>query len=85
MTQYNREELSLILQVLAGITLTMGLAFTLSIYSGLTPGFEMIIAAIGLAIIIGCWGGMKHLGFMVTVILAVILFAIYFNFAALLG
>lgn len=77
MTQYNQEELSLILQVLAGITLTMGLAFTLS-SSGLTPGVEMIIAAIGVAIIIGCWGGIKHIGFMVTVILVAILFALYF-------
>ncbi|MDN4493401.1 hypothetical protein [Ureibacillus aquaedulcis] len=85
MTQYNSEELSLILQVIAGITLTMGMAFTLSVYHGSVPGFALIGAAVGLAIIIGCWGGMKHLGFMVAIILVSIVLSIYFNFSALLG
>lgn len=85
MTQYNREELSLILQVLAGITLTMGFAFAISAYNGAVPMFVLIGSAVGLAIIIGCWGGIKHLGFMVTIILISIVFAIYFNLGALLG
>ncbi|HWL12596.1 MAG TPA: hypothetical protein VNQ57_06365 [Ureibacillus sp.] len=85
MTQYNREELSLILQVLAGITLTMGAAFALIAYNGDVPAFVLIAAAVGLAIIIGCWVGIRHLGFMVTIIIAAIVFAVFFNFGALLG
>lgn len=80
MTQYNREELSLILQVLAGITITMGFAFALSAYYSVVPAFVLIGSAVGLAIIIGCWAGMKHLAFMVTIILTSIVFAIYFIF-----
>ncbi|MDI7742170.1 hypothetical protein QMK38_09175 [Lysinibacillus fusiformis] len=80
MTQYNREELSLILQVLAGITLTMGFAFTLSAYNSVVPAYVLIGAAVGLAIIIGCWAGIKHLAFMAAIILTSIVFAIYFSF-----
>lgn len=79
MTQYNREELSLTLQVLAGITLTMGFAFTLSAYNSDVPAFVLIGSAVGLAIIFGCWGGIKHIGFMSSIILTSIVFAIYFN------
>ena len=83
MTQYNREELSLIIQVLAGILVTMGAAFALSEYYGAISGLALIVGAIGLAIIIGCWVGIKHLGFMVTIIISSIVFALCFNFGAL--
>jgi len=83
MTQYNREELSLIFQVLAGITLTVGYAFTISVYNSFVPAFALIGSAVGLAIIIGCWIGIKHLGFMIAIIMTSIIFAMYFNFGAM--
>ncbi|QCR32785.1 hypothetical protein [Lysinibacillus sp. SGAir0095] len=83
MTEYNREELSLIFQVLAGITLTVGYAFTISVYNSVVPAFALIGSAVGLAIIIGCWIGIKHLGFMLSIIMASIIFALYFNFGAM--
>ena len=83
MTQYNREELSLIFQVLAGILITMGAAYALSVYYGAISGLALIIGAVGLAIIIGCWVGIKHIGFMVTIILGAIIFAFSFNFGAM--
>ncbi|MFC7684796.1 hypothetical protein [Ureibacillus sp. GCM10028918] len=83
MTEYNREELSLIIQVLAGITLTVGYAFAISVYNTVVPFFALIGTAVGLATIIGCWIGIKHLGFMLTLIMASIIFAIYFNFGAM--
>ncbi|HWK22366.1 MAG TPA: hypothetical protein VNS08_04960 [Ureibacillus sp.] len=85
MTQYNREELSLVFQLLAGITFIMGIAFTLSAYFGEVSGIVLIGSAVGLAIIIGCWVGIKHLGFMLSIIMASIVFTTYFNFGALLG
>ncbi|MEK9198592.1 hypothetical protein ACH0B5_16000 [Ureibacillus sp. 179-F W5.1 NHS] len=83
MTEYNRDELVTILQVLAGITLTVGYAFTINVYNSSVPAFALIGSAVGLAIIIGCWIGLKHLGFMLTMIFTSIVFAIYFNFGAM--
>lgn len=83
MTQYNREELSDIFQALAGIFLIFGLARTILTYNGSVPGFAIIGVAVGLAIIVGCWIGLKHLHFMVTMIVTAIVLAIYFNFGSI--
>ncbi len=83
MTEYNREELSDIFQVLAGIFLIFGYATTILSFNGSVPGFALIGSAVGLAIIVGCWIGARHVFFMVSMILTSIVLAIYFNFGAL--
>lgn len=83
MTQYNREELSNTFQALAGIFLIFGMAKTFLTFNGSVPGFAIIGAAVGLAIIVGCWVGRRHIHFMATMIVTSIVLAIYFNFGSL--
>ncbi|MEK9198598.1 hypothetical protein ACH0B5_16550 [Ureibacillus sp. 179-F W5.1 NHS] len=83
MTEYNRDELLTIIQMLAGITLTVGYAFSIAHFHSTVPAFALIGSAVGLAIIVGCWLGLKHLTFMLTIILTSIIYAIYFNFGAM--
>src|SRR4051812_16382115 len=83
MTAYNRIELSNVLQALAGIFLIFGIARTILTFNGSVPGFALIGSAIGLAIIVGCWVGARHLHFMVTMIIASVVLSIYFNFGSL--
>lgn len=83
MTEYNREELSDIFQVLAGIFLIFGFARTIGAYFGTVPSFALIGSAVGLAIIVGCWVGARHVHFMASMILMSVVLAIYFNFGAI--
>lgn len=83
MTEYNREELSDILQVLAGIFLIFGLATAFLSFNGSVPGFALIGSAVGLAIIVGCWVGVRHVFFMTSMILMSFVLALYYNFGAL--
>lgn len=83
MTDYNREELSNIIQVLAGIFLIFGTATSILSFIGSVPGFALLGTAVGLAIIVGCWVGERHVHFMSSMILTSFVLAIYFNFGAL--
>ncbi|RTQ93121.1 hypothetical protein [Lysinibacillus telephonicus] len=85
MTEYNREELFLIIQMLAGITFTAGCAFSIETFYGTVPAFALIGSAVGLSIIIGCWLGAEHVAFMFTIIVTAVVFSIYFNFGTLFG
>ncbi|MFP3917867.1 hypothetical protein U5N28_08665 [Lysinibacillus telephonicus] len=85
MSEYNKEELFLIIQVLAGITLTAGYALSIENYYGAVPAFALIGSAVGLSIIIGCWLGAEHVAFMLTIIVTAVVFSIYFNFGTLFG
>ncbi|MBD8026140.1 hypothetical protein H9636_05655 [Ureibacillus sp. Re31] len=83
MSEYSRDELFTIIQMLAGITLTVGYAFSVANFHQTVPAFALIGSAVGLAIIIGCWLGLKHLTFMLAMIITSIIYAIYFNFGAM--
>jgi energy-coupling factor transporter transmembrane protein EcfT len=83
MTEYNREELSNIFQILAGILLVFGISTTILSFNGSVPAFALIGSAVGLAIIVGCWVGVRHVFFMVSMILMSFVLSIYFNFGAL--
>nr|WP_106779761.1 hypothetical protein [Lysinibacillus timonensis] len=83
MTEYNRRELSDILQVLAGILLIAGFAKTIAVLHGSVPGFALIGLAVGLAIIVGCWVGARHIFFMTSIVLMSIVFAIVSIFTSL--
>ncbi|MFC7684801.1 hypothetical protein [Ureibacillus sp. GCM10028918] len=83
MTEYNRNELYTIMQVLAGITLITGYALAINNYNGNVPAFTLIGAALGLAIILACWIGRKHLGFIISLVAMSVVLSVFFIVGAI--
>ena len=63
MSQYNKEELNLVIQALVPLSLVAGLAIFLISNSGGFPWFTLLGTSIGLSIIILSWLGRKSLYF----------------------
>lgn len=83
MTEYNRDELYTIIQVLAGITLITGYALAINNYNGYVPAFSLIGSALGFAIILACWIGRRHLGFIISSIAMSVVLSAFFIVGAI--
>ena len=70
MSQYNKEELSLIIQVLLPLSLVAALGFILSFSSGEYPWLTLLGVPVGLSIIILTWVGPRSSVFVVSLLMA---------------
>ena len=68
MTQHNIEELRLLNQLLLGIFLAADFFCYLAFIRNEAPGFALLGAAVGLALIVWCWTGARYLLFNLTLI-----------------
>ena len=70
MSQYNKEELSLVIQVLLPLCLVAAFGFILSFITGEFPWITLLGASVGLAVILLSWLGKKSFIFSVALIMA---------------
>ncbi|WP_036202126.1 hypothetical protein [Ureibacillus sinduriensis] len=83
MTDYNREELSHIIQVLAGLLLFSGYALTLDHLYGDVNILSLFGSGLGLAIILACWIGKNHLAFIISSVSMSLVLSIFFTLGAI--
>lgn len=83
MTQYAKEELSLISQQLLSLLLIAVLAFVFSLKDSLFPWWELIGVGIGLSIVILCWSGTKYIYLVASLLLYTVAYSIIYNWSAI--
>ncbi|MCG7346175.1 hypothetical protein MHZ92_18865 [Sporosarcina sp. ACRSL] len=83
MSQYSKEELSLLFQALFPVCLIGGLAIFLISTSGGFPWYTLLGTAIGLSIIILSWVGRKSSIFAVSLLAVAAVFTPLYNFSAI--
>ena len=79
MTQYNLEELKILNQVLLALFIVADFALGLFFFNNAFPWFALLGSGFGLAIIVLCWTGKKHLYFIVSLLVSSILFSLVYN------
>ncbi|MEI4769038.1 hypothetical protein WAX74_05105 [Psychrobacillus sp. FJAT-51614] len=79
MSQYNLEELKILNQVLFALFIVADFALLLFLKNNAFPWFALLGAGIGLAIIVLCWTGTKHLYFIASLLVCTILFSLVYN------
>ncbi|WP_277587396.1 hypothetical protein [Psychrobacillus antarcticus] len=79
MTQYNLEELKILNQVFLALFTVADFALCLFFYNSVFPWFALLGSGIGLAIIVLCWTGKKHIYFIATLLVSTALFSIVYN------
>ncbi|KQL35372.1 hypothetical protein [Psychrobacillus sp. FJAT-21963] len=84
MTQYNREELSLLNQVFFALFLVADFALFLYFYHTEFPWFALIGFGIGLFIIVLCWTGKKYTYFLASLLVCTGLFSLVYNWHAII-
>ncbi|MDN4493396.1 hypothetical protein [Ureibacillus aquaedulcis] len=83
MTEYNRDELIQIIQMLAGLLLFSGYALTLDYFFGDVKTFSLFGSGLGLAIILACWIGRNHLAFIVSSVSMSLVLSIFYTLGAI--
>ena len=81
MSQYNKEELNLIIQALVPLCLVAGLAIFLISNSGGFPWFTLLGTSIGLSIIILSWVGRKSSIFAASLLIGAVVFTPLYNWS----
>ena len=81
MSQYNKEELNLMIQALAPLCLVAGLAIFLITNSGGFPWFTLLGISIGLSIIILSWVGRKSSVFAASLLMGAAIFTPLYNWS----
>ncbi|WP_419960736.1 hypothetical protein [Psychrobacillus sp. BM2] len=79
MSQYNLEELKILNQVLFALFVVADFALFLFFKSNAFPWFALLGAGIGLAIIVLCWTGTKHMYFIASLLVCTFLFSLVYN------
>lgn len=82
MTQYNKEELKMMGQLLLGIFLVGGFSSYLFLHISPFPWFALIGASLGLILIISCWTTAKYWFFSLTLLLTTFVFTIVYNWSS---
>ncbi|MEI4771449.1 hypothetical protein WAX74_17620 [Psychrobacillus sp. FJAT-51614] len=83
MTQYNREELSLLNQVFFALFIVADFALFLYFHQSEYPWFSLLGAGIGLFIIVLCWSGKKYTYFLASLLVCTALFSLVYNWHAI--
>lgn len=79
MTQYNLEELKMLNQVFLALFIVADFALYLFFVHDTFPWFALLGFGIGLAIIVLCWTGKKHMQFIASMLVFTMLFSIVYN------
>ena len=79
MTQYNLEELKMLNQVFLALFIVADFALYLFFVHDTFPWFALLGFGIGLAIIVLCWTGKKHMQFIASLLVFTMLFSIVYN------
>lgn len=82
MTQYNKEELKMMGQLLLGIFLVGGFSSYLFLNTSPFPWFALVGASLGLILIISCWTNAKYWFFSLTLLLTTFVFTIVYNWSS---
>jgi len=83
MSQYGREELRMLNQVLLAVFIVTDYAYFLSLSNTAFPWFALAGASLGLAIIVLCWSGTKYLLFNVALLLLTALYLLVYNWGSI--
>lgn len=83
MSQYNLEELKILNQVLFALFIVADFALFLYFTSNTFPWFALLGAGIGLAIIVLCWTGTKHMYFIASLLVSSAVFSLVYNWTTI--
>lgn len=83
MTQYNKEELKMMGQLLLGIFLVGGFSSYLFLTVSPFPWVALIGASLGLIIIIFCWTNAKYWFLGLSLLLSTFVFSIVYNWGSI--
>ena len=81
MSQYNKEELNLVIQAFVPLIIIAGLAIFLISNSGGFPWFTLLGTSIGLSIIILSWLGKKSSIFAASLLIGALVFTPLYNWS----
>ncbi|WP_144513741.1 hypothetical protein [Bacillus sp. FJAT-22090] len=85
MTEYNKEELKMLNQVLFALFLVADFALFLHITNNEFPWFALLGSGIGLSIIVICWTEKKVTYFIGSLLAFTIVFSIIYNWHTLIS
>ncbi|MFB5087590.1 hypothetical protein PGC35_10265 [Psychrobacillus sp. PGGUH221] len=79
MTKYNIEELKILNQVFFALFIVADFALFLFFNNNTFPWFSLLGSGIGLAIIVLCWTGKKHIYFISSLLVCTVIFSLVYN------
>lgn len=83
MTQYQREELRMIGEVLLALLLIAGYSLFLYLSNSEFPWFALAGASVGLSIIVYCWTEKKYLSFIIALLICTVAYSVIYNWASI--
>lgn len=83
MSQYQREELRMINEVLLALFLIANYSLFLYLSNEEFPWYALVGASVGLSIIIYCWTETKYITFIITLMICTIAYSVIYNWGTI--